>query len=193
MEHIYPTTPANIPADFTKPSPAHKRQAALAALGLIGFVVVYFALTGWFAWSAYRLIELATSEHNIFLWVLALSSGFLSIFMIKALLFVKKGSTAEEYELNPQTEPQLIAFLNRLADETGAPRPHRVFLSPRVNACVFYDLSLLNFIFPSKKNLEIGLPLVNALTLSELKAVLAHEFRYFAQRSEFSQRAGQPG
>ena len=40
---------------------------------------------------------------------------------------------------------------------------------------------MLNFIFPSKKNLEIGLPLVNALTLSELKAVLAHEFGHFAQ------------
>lgn len=185
MEHIYPANPANIPADFTKPSSAHRRQAALAALGLVLFVVIYFALTGWFAWSAYQLIliDLAGTHRNIFLWVLALSSGFLALFMVKALLFVKKGSIAQDYEVTAQSEPQLLAFLNRLADETGAPRPHRVFLSPRVNACVFYDLSLLNFIFPSKKNLEIGLPLVNALTLSELKAVLAHEFGHFAQRS----------
>ena len=28
----------------------------------------------------------------------------------------------------------------------------------RVNAAVFYDLSLLNLLFPSRKNLEIGLP-----------------------------------
>ncbi len=34
-----------------------------------------------------------------------------------------------------------------------------------------------------RKNLVIGLPLVNVLTLSELKAVLAHEFGHFAQRS----------
>ena len=46
-------------------------------------------------------------------------------------------------------------------------------MSARVNAAVFYDLSILNFIFPSRKNLEIGLALVNVLTLSELKAVLA--------------------
>lgn len=185
MEHIYPANPTNIPADFTKPSSAHKRQAALAAAGLVLFVVLYFALTGWFAWSAYQLIliDLAGTKRNLFLWVLALSSGFLAIFMVKALLFVKKGSITQDYEVTAQSEPQLMAFLNRLADETGAPRPHRVFLSPRVNACVFYDLSLLNFIFPSKKNLEIGLPLVNALTLSELKAVLAHEFGHFAQRS----------
>src|SRR5690606_26873812 len=107
----------------------------------------------------------------------------LAVFMVKALLFVKKGSIEQDYEVTATSEPQLFTFLFRLADETGAPRPHRVFLSPRVNACVFYDLSLLNFFFPSKKNLEIGLPLVNALTVSEIKAVLAHEFGHFAQRS----------
>lgn len=185
MDHIYPANPANVPTDLTKPSSSHKRQAALAALGLLGFILFYLSITGWFAWSAYHLAEtqLASNKSNLFIWLLALSSGFLAIFMIKALLFVKKGSMTEDYEVTASSEPQLIAFLNRLADETGAPRPHRVFLSPRVNACVFYDLSLLNFIFPSKKNLEIGLPLVNALTISELKAVLAHEFGHFAQRS----------
>ena len=70
-----------------------------------------------------------------------------------------------------------------MADEIGAPKPHRVFLTSEVNAAVFYDLSLLNLIFPSKKNLIIGLGLVNVLTLSELKAVLAHEFGHFAQNS----------
>src|SRR5262249_18853569 len=35
----------------------------------------------------------------------------------------------------------------------------------------------------SRKNLEIGLGLVNVLSLGELKAVLAHEFGHFAQRT----------
>lgn len=185
MEHIYPANPRNIPADLTKPSQAHKRQVWLAVFGLLAFVVVYLSLTMWFGWSAFRLIEIALHAYqgSLLLWVVGISSGFLAIFMVKALMFVKKGSIEQDYEVTSTSEPQLLAFLNRLADETGAPRPHRVFLSPRVNACVFYDLSLLNFFFPSKKNLEIGLPLVNALTLSELKAVLAHEFGHFAQRS----------
>jgi Zn-dependent protease with chaperone function len=127
--------------------------------------------------------SLESGRGNLFTWLAALSSGFLTNFMIKALLFVKKGSIEQDYEVTPKTEPQLFKFLYRLADVTGAPRPHRVFLSPRVNACVFYDLSLLNFFFPSKKNLEIGLALINILTISELKAVLAHEFGHFAQRS----------
>jgi len=37
--------------------------------------------------------------------------------------------------------------------------------------------------FPVKKNLQIGLGLVNTLTLSEFKAVMAHEFGHFSQRS----------
>ena len=48
---------------------------------------------------------------------------------------------------------------------------------------MFYDLSLINFFFPTRKNLEIGLGLTNVLTISEFKAVLAHEFGHFAQKS----------
>ena len=56
-----------------------------------------------------------------------------------------------------------------------------MFLSGRVNAGVSYDLSILNLVFPSRKNLDIGLGLINALTLGEVRAVLAHEFGHFAQ------------
>ena len=53
----------------------------------------------------------------------------------------------------------------------------------QVNTGVFYDLSIANLLIPSRKNLEIGLGLVNVLTLGELKAVVAHEFGHFAQRT----------
>ncbi len=82
-----------------------------------------------------------------------------------------------------EEEPVLFDYLNKLADEAKAPRPHKVFLTSRVNASVSYDLSLINLIIPSKKNLEIGLGLLNVLSLGEFKAVLAHEFGHFAQRS----------
>jgi Zn-dependent protease with chaperone function len=34
---------------------------------------------------------------------------------------------------------------------------------------------------PIKKNLQIGLGLVNSLNVSEFKAVMAHEFGHFTQ------------
>jgi Zn-dependent protease with chaperone function len=115
--------------------------------------------------------------------IVGLCAALLAVFRLKALFFVKHRYEINDIEITAKEQPRLFAFLHRLADEAEAPRPHRVFLSPRVNAAVFYDLSITNLIFPSKKNLEIGLPLVNVLRLGELRAVLAHEFGHFAQRS----------
>ncbi|MBK6964785.1 MAG: hypothetical protein IPH20_12810 [Bacteroidales bacterium] len=55
--------------------------------------------------------------------------------------------------------------------------PKKVYLSSDVNAAVFYDSSFGVCFFPIKKNLQIGLGLVNTITETELKAILAHEFR----------------
>lgn len=187
MSSSYPAGPSSVPERLTEPSPGYRRHAWLAMLGLFAFIAIYFGLLFWFAWTAYRLLRglLVGSGGDVFFSLLAgLCAAFLAVFMTKALIFNKRArDTGEDLELKPQDQPELFAFLHRLADEAGAPRPHRVFLSARVNACVFYDLSLVNLIFPSKKNLEIGLALVNVLNLGELKAVLAHEFGHFAQRT----------
>lgn len=185
MHELYPAGPAQVPKDLTVPNQAYKRHAWIAMAALAVFVLLYMALAGWFAFKAYSLFAGAFGGgKNAFLGVLfGLPAAFIAIFLCKALIFLRPGGKMEDLEVKVAEQPKLFEFLNRLADEAGAPRPHRVFLSPRVNAAVFYDLSILNFLLPSKKNLEIGLGLVNALTLSEFKAVLAHEFGHFAQRS----------
>lgn len=188
MDSMYPAGPASVPAQLTAPSAAYRRHAWLAMTGLLGFVAIYFALLAWFGWTAWRLFASLVngggdSVNVIGNVITGACAAFLCLFMAKALIFKRHGSANQDMELKPADQPELFAFLHRLADEAGAPRPHRVFLSPRVNAGVFYDLSLLNLILPSKKNLEIGLALVNVLNLGELKAVLAHEFGHFAQRT----------
>src|SRR5207302_10138521 len=67
--------------------------------------------------------------------------------------------------------------------DTGAPEPARIVVSPEVNAGVFYACTFWGLFFPAPKNLHIGLGLVNCLNLVEFKAVLAHEFGHFSQRS----------
>lgn len=185
MDLSYPAGPATVPDSLTKPTRAYKHKAWLAMAGLAAFVTLYLFLAGWFLFTAYRMLSgaLAGGKGALVGGLIGLCAGFLAVFMLKALFFIKHGSKSDDIEITPAQQPRLFQFLHRLADEAGAPRPHRVYLSPRVNAAVFYDLSILNFFFPSRKNLEIGLALVNVLTLGELKAVCAHEFGHFAQRS----------
>ena len=183
-EHVYPAGPGSVPADLTRPTRAYRTHAWLAMGGLALFVLLYLALASWFSWTAYRLFaSLAHGADPLWTFVAGICSAFLAVFMWKALVFVKHRHAIDDIEVTASEQPRLFAFINRLADEAGAPRAHRVFLSPRVNAAVFYDLSVLNLLFPSRKNLEIGLGLVNAVSLGELKAVLAHEFGHFGQRS----------
>jgi len=147
-------------------------------------VAAYCALAGWFLYTPYRVFfGGAGSDLGWVAGLMAVCSLFIGVFMVKAIFSVKNAKPTDLHEVTAKEEPRLFAFLFELADAAGAPRPHKVFLSARVNAAVFYDLSLFNLIFPSKKNLEIGLALVNTLTLGEFRAVLAHEFGHFAQRS----------
>jgi Zn-dependent protease with chaperone function len=185
VEDFYPPGPQAVPADLTRPTGAYKQRAWLALASLALFVALYLELAGWFVWTAYRMLGEAVAGGPDTLWnyLIGASAAFLAVFMLKALVFLKRGGAPSAIEATPAEQPGLHRFLNRLADEAGAPRPRRVYLSARVNAAVFYDLSILNLIFPSRKSLEIGLALVNVLTLSEIKAVLAHEFGHFAQRS----------
>jgi Zn-dependent protease with chaperone function len=185
MENLYPIGPQGAPAELTKPTSIYKKRAWLAVVSLAVFVALYFLLAGWFVWTAYRLIgeALAGGPDTFLHYLVGGCAIFLAVFMLKALFFISRGGAPDAVQVTPEEQPRLFAFLYRLADEAGAPRPAKVYLSARVNAAVFYDLSILNLIFPSRKNLEIGLALVNVLTLSEMKAVLAHEFGHFAQRS----------
>lgn len=185
MSDLYPLGPLDVPCELTKPKFTYKHRAWLAMASLALFVTLYVSLAGWFLLTSYRTLQeaIAGSDQGVELFIIGLCSAFLALFMLKALFFIKRGGNPDAVEISVSDQPVLFEFLHRLADEAGAPKPNRVYLSAQVNAAVFYDLSILNLVFPSRKNLEIGLALVNVLTLSEFKAVLAHEFGHFAQRS----------
>lgn len=182
---IYPPGPTQVPADLVVPSATYRRHAALAVAGLLLFIAAYLALGIWLTRTTLRLFAFGFSAQSLGILplLLGVGSGLLTVFVWKALFFRKRDKASTHRELTAEDHPRLFAFLHRLADEARAPRPHRVFVSAEVNAGVFYDLTLLNLIIPSRKNLQIGLGLVNTLSLSEFKAVLAHEFGHFTQRT----------
>ena len=107
--------------------------------------------TIWFGKLAYNLFT--TPDSGFWDILLGIGFAFLSLFMLKSLFFLNK---REENPLHKfftkEEEPVLFDYLYKLADEAGAPRPHKVFLTDRVNASVSYDISLINLLFPSKKS-----------------------------------------
>ena len=185
MNSYYTKISAKVPANYTKPTSSFKKHVWLSVFGLLFFIVIYFALTIWFGRLAYNLfLDAYNFDGHFFNYLLAIGFGFLSLFMAKSLFFLnKREENPIHHYIDEKEEPVLFDYLYKLADEAGAPRTNKVFLTDRVNASVSYDISLINLLLPSKKNLEIGLGLVNVLSLGEFKAVLAHEFGHFAQRS----------
>ena len=105
------------------------------------------------------------------------------LFMVKGFFKRSNRNPGLRVELTEENEPDLFAFIRKLCHDTRAPFPHRIYAMIEVNAAVAYHETILNLFMPGKKNLIIGLGLVNRLNLAEFKAVLAHEFGHFSQRS----------
>jgi Zn-dependent protease with chaperone function len=104
-------------------------------------------------------------------------------FLIKFIFAVSKNINDSRIEIKEEDQPELFSFIRTLSKETKTPFPKKIFLTSDVNASVFYNSSFWSMFFPVKKNLEIGLGLVNSINISEFKAVVAHEFGHFSQRS----------
>ena len=189
--HLYPKTPELKNNDFIKPSQAFKNSALKVVFSIVLFFLFYFFLVllsaGILVASVLGWIALVSFKPNI----LTLAAGFglvsvgvmLFIFLLKFVFSRTKDENPLRKEIKEEEQPKLFAFLKKLSEETNTPMPRKIFVSPDVNAAVFYNSGFWSMFFPVRKNLEIGLGLVNALNVSEFKSVLAHEFGHFAQSS----------
>jgi Zn-dependent protease with chaperone function/DNA-directed RNA polymerase subunit M/transcription elongation factor TFIIS len=163
----------------------------LLCAALLLFVIVYLLLVGVCAALAmgagfvgFLLISERPSFFTIMIYLGLIGMGLMVVAFLLKFLFAR--STPDEsmtIEITESDEPQLVDFVRKIAAEAAAPVPKRIILGPEVNAAVFFESSLLSMILPVRKNLRIGLGIVNVLTLSEFKAVLAHEFGHFSQKS----------
>ncbi|RYD65991.1 MAG: hypothetical protein EOP83_06125 [Verrucomicrobiaceae bacterium] len=82
--------------------------------------------------------------------------------------------------LEEKDHPELHQVLAELGDLAGGMRFHRVMLDPDMNASVVQTPRLGIFGW-YRSHLMIGLPLMEALSLDELKAVLAHEIGHLTR------------
>jgi len=85
--------------------------------------------------------------------------------------------TAPGPPLLSSDQPQLFAELRRVSDAVGQRMPVEVYLDPTVNAWVAQRGGIMGL--GGRRVVVLGLPLLQALTVSQLRAVLAHEFGHY--------------
>lgn len=185
-KNFYPQSPDTIPSNLLELPSTYKSRVIAVLVSIILFVALYLVLVALAAYSVY-LAAMMPMMSNF--WGILFKFGMIGItimfffFTLKFLFKKSNPQSATNVELKEKDHPQLFQFIRNLCDETGAPFPKKIIVNEQINAAVFYNDTILSMFLPVKKNLLIGLGLVNSLNLTEFKAVLAHEFGHFSQRS----------
>ena len=168
-----------------------KTQATKAIIAISFFVLTYLIilllailLTGLCIAGGISLIAIKPMFATIALGIGLSSLGILIlIFLLKFIFKSHKFDRSNLIEVNEFETPNLFSMIHEIVHEVGTAFPKKVYLSSDVNAAVFYDSSFWSMFLPVKKNLLIGMGLVNTVTKEELKAILSHEFGHFSQRT----------
>ncbi len=174
-----------------KLSSEFKTQTTKAIASIITFVLVYIlifllsvALTAACVYGGVMIAITIPRLFGIALGIGLASLGFMVLFFLLKFLFKSnKVDRSNLHEITKKDEPELFKLVSEIVEAVGTSFPKRVYLSTEVNASVFYDSNFWSMFFPVKKNLHIGLGLVNSTRKEELKAILAHEFGHFSQRT----------
>lgn len=168
-------------------------QTRLVVRSIFSFILLYllsFIIGGgilfvsiWLIYSSELRIKY--DFPNISIIVLLFASAFLLSRMIRSLFHSYKVETKGMRELSRKEMPELFEMIDDVAAFMKTTAPQKVYLSSSVTASVFLSTSSTLFFSPRKKRLEIGVGLMNILTMEELRAVVAHEMGHFSQRSMF--------
>lgn len=168
-----------------------KKMTIKAILSIVSFILIYVLLIGFAIGltilSGYAGIMLIAAKPMIITFMIGaglVSIGILIlIFLIKFLFMKHLVDRSHLIEITKEQEPKLFEFINEIVKEVKTDFPKKIYLSSDVNASVFYDSSFWSMVLPIKKNLQIGLGLINSISTSEFKAILSHEFGHFSQRT----------
>ena len=146
---------------------------------------------GWFIFAFILGIYTVPLDIIVVMFITGLWYGAITLFrtllkpIMKSKEILKNSSDTSGYYLIPNNEsPDLYKLISQTAMECGVDMPKKVYFSMLMNAAVSYDNPFKGMRdHNSDKTLMIGLPFVFILSEQELKAVIAHEFGHFAQKT----------
>lgn len=148
-------------------------RALLALVLLVGFYVLAIGIA--VALALAPLIEIALINRvHIQLALLCIVGAVLILW---SLLPRIDRFEAPGPRLLPDAHPRLFEVIAEVAAQTGQAMPAEVYLVPDVNAWVAQRGGVLGI--GSRRVMGLGLPLLQALSVPQVRAVLAHEFGHF--------------
>ncbi len=182
--------PEGADKNIIKPSKQFKKSTYKVIAAIVLFIVVYILLLlstiaialalGWLG------VIIITALSNFLVLILGagfILSGLMLVFFLIKFIFTKGQQRIKGYEIKELEQPELFAFIKKVAKEVGTSSPKHVYLTNDVNASASFQPTFFSLFLPIRKDLNIGLGLINTLNQSEFKAVIAHEFGHFSQRS----------
>ncbi|HCA05933.1 M48 family metalloprotease [Chryseobacterium sp.] len=177
--------------NLPKMSAAYRSKLTSAIVSISIFFIVYLILIAvslflivLLGYGAYSILAFKISYYTLIAAAGLASIGiFVFYFMIKFIFKTNNYTTRHLVEITRSQQPELFSIIDDIVTETQVKAPKKVFFSPDVNASVSYNSIFWSMFFPVRKNLTIGLGLINSTSTGELKTILAHEFGHFSQRS----------
>lgn len=159
------------PSQLTSQSLA--RRAFLALLLTIGFYGLAIAIIGVLLAIPYAEIRYTERIHLRLAAFCVIGAG-----TIAWSILPRRGTfEAPGPKLAASDHPRLFAEIEQIAHDVDQEMPADVYLVPDVNAFVAERGGFLGF--GSRRIMGLGLPLLQNLTVSQLRAVLAHEFGHY--------------
>ena len=157
----------------TSDSRSFRGRAALAIALLVGFYLLAFGIVALLV----ALIVTAITTTTPTGWMLPAALAIFAI--LRGVFFLERGDGKPlGLPVDTRSEPRLTALVSEIAEAMDTKRPDEIYLTPDVNAFVYEHGRLLGLI-RSKRVMGIGLALIDAVRVDELRAILAHEFGHY--------------
>ena len=150
--------------------------AILAIVMVIGSYLFVALLAVGSVWLPYMIVSRAQSGHG---WdVLILLFGILiAATMLWSLIPRQEAFTTPGVLLERSRHPRLFAEIESIAAALSEPLPRDVYLIGDANAFVADRGGFMGF--GTRRIMGLGLPLFSTMTVSQFRAVLAHEFAHY--------------
>jgi Zn-dependent protease with chaperone function len=154
-------------------SPSLLGRAILAVALMIGFYALALAMAAGLLWLPYAEWTYAHRLHPKLALFCVVGAGAILLSIVPRVdRFEPPGP-----RLDPAEQPRLFRAVSDVARASNQTMPSEVYLVNEVNAWVAQRGGWMGF--GSRPVMGLGLPLMSQLSISEFRAVLAHEFGHY--------------